>query len=144
MALYADRMREMLERSTSTEQSLQIFRKFYIGSLEDKNWLLLLLEFKLLAIRRPESKERLRKVHRELHPQAQNEQEFTKVFGSGGPGKAALSRSLAVATLAPILSALAVEAQFEPALLEEHALQEGGGPPLRCPADGAFTLISHT
>ena len=110
MTLYADRMREMLESSTSTEQSLQIFRKFYIGSLEDKNWLLLLLEFKLLAIRHPESKERLRKVHRELLPQAQNEQEFTKVFGSGGHGKAALSRSLAVATLAPILSALAVEA----------------------------------
>jgi AcrR family transcriptional regulator len=73
MTLYADRMREMLASSTSTEQSLQIFRKFYVSSLEDKNWLLLLLEFKLLAIRRPESKERLRKVHRELHPQAQNE-----------------------------------------------------------------------
>src|SRR5271155_4276895 len=48
MTLYADRMRELLASSTSTEQSLQIFRKFYIGTLlEDKNWLLLLLEFKL-------------------------------------------------------------------------------------------------
>jgi AcrR family transcriptional regulator len=125
MTLYADRMREMLASSTSTEQSLQIFRKFYVGTLEDKNWLLLLLEFKLLAIRHPESKERLRKVHKELLPQAHNEQEFTKVFGSGG--KAALSRSLAVAALAPILSALAVEAQFEPALLEEHALKKVAG-----------------
>src|SRR5882757_7606032 len=119
MTLYADRMREMLASSTSTEQSLQIFRKFYIGTLEDKNWLLLLLEFKLLAIRHPESKERL--------PQAHNEQEFRKVFGSAGHGKAALSRSLAVATLAPLLSALAVEAQFEPALLEEHALKKVAG-----------------
>jgi AcrR family transcriptional regulator len=125
MTLYADRMREMLASSTSTEQSLQIFRKFYVGTLEDKNWLLLLLEFKLLAIRHPASKERLRKVHKELHPQAHSEQEFTKVFGSGG--KAALSRSLAVAALAPILSALAVEAQFEPALLEEHALKKVAG-----------------
>jgi len=44
-----------------------------------------------------------------------------------------------VATLAPILSALAVEAQFEPPLLEEHALKKVAGrlfdalltPPLR-------------
>ena len=127
MTLYADRMREMLASSTSTEQSLQIFRKFYVGTLEDKNWLLLLLEFKLLAIRHPESKERLRKVHKELLPQAHNEQEFTKVFGSAGHGKTALSRSLGVAALAPILSALAVEAQFEPALLEEHALKKVAG-----------------
>jgi AcrR family transcriptional regulator len=124
MTLYADRMREMLAGSSSIEQNLQIFRKFYVGTLEDKNWLLLLLEFKLFAIRHPESKERLQKVHKELLPQAHKEEEFAKVFGSGGHGKAALSRSVAVATLAPILSALAVEAQFEPALLEEHALKK--------------------
>ena len=127
MTLYATRMREMLAGSTSMEQNLQIFRKFYVGSLEDKSWLLLLLEFKLLAIRHPESKERLRKVHRELLPQAREEEELAKVFGSGGHGKAALSRSVAVVTLAPILSALAVEAQFEPALLEEHALKKVAG-----------------
>jgi|HubBroStandDraft_6_1064221.scaffolds.fasta_scaffold64998_3 AcrR family transcriptional regulator len=124
MTLYADRMREMLAGSSSIKQNLQIFRKFYVGTLEDKNWLLLLLEFKLFAIRHPESKERLQKVHKELLPQAHKEEEFAKVFGSGGHGKAALSRSVAVATLAPILSALAVEAQFEPALLEEHALKK--------------------
>jgi hypothetical protein len=120
-------MREMLAGSLSIEQNLQIFRKFYVGTLEDKNWLLLLLEFKLFAIRHPESKERLQKVHKELLPQAHKEEEFAKVFGSGGHGKAALSRSVAVATLAPILSALAVEAQFEPALLEEHALKKVAG-----------------
>ena len=127
MTLYANRMREMLAGSASMEQNLQIFRKFYVGTLEDKNRLLLLLEFKLLAIRHPESKERLRRVHRELVPQAHKEGEFAKVFGSGGQGKAALSRSGAVATLAPILSALAVEAQFEPALLEEPALRKVAG-----------------
>jgi AcrR family transcriptional regulator len=124
MRLYADRMLELLASSTSTEQNLQIFRKFYVGTVEDKNWLLLLLEFKLLAIRHPESKERLQRVHRELLPQARDEQAFTKIFGPGGHGKAALSRSVAVATLAPILSALAVEQQFEPTLLEESALRK--------------------
>ena len=127
MTLYATQMNELLASSTSTEQNLQIFRKFYVGTLQDKNWLLLLLEFKLLAIRHPESKERLQRVHRELLPQAHDEESFRKVFGSGGHGKAALSRSVAVMTLAPILSALAVEAQFEPALLEESALKKVAG-----------------
>jgi AcrR family transcriptional regulator len=40
MRLYADRMLEMLASSTSIEQNLQIFRKFYLATLEDKNWLL--------------------------------------------------------------------------------------------------------
>jgi AcrR family transcriptional regulator len=124
MTLYANRMHELLGSSTSIEQNLQIFRKFYLATLEDKNWLLLLLEFKLLAIRHPESKVRLQRVHRELLPQAHDEEAFTKVFGSGGRGKAALNRSVAVATLAPILSALAVEEQFEPALLGELALRK--------------------
>jgi AcrR family transcriptional regulator len=127
MTRYADRMREMLASSTSAEQSLQIFRKFYVGTLEDKNWLLLLLEFKLFAIRHPESKERLQKVHQERVPQAHDEDEFRKVFGSGVQGKAALNRSVAVATLAPLLSALAVEAQFEPALLDEPTLRKVAG-----------------
>jgi AcrR family transcriptional regulator len=127
MRLYADRMLEMLASSTSIEQNLQIFRKFYVGTFEDKNWLLLLLEFKLLAIRHPESKERLQRVHRELLPQVRDEEAFTKIFGSGEHGKAALSRSVAVATLAPILSALAVEEQFEPTLLEESALRKVAG-----------------
>ena len=127
MRLYADRMLELLAGSTSIEQNLQIFRKFYLGTLEDKNWLLLLLEFKLLAIRHPESKERLQRVHRELLPQARDEEAFAKIFGSGGHGKAALSRSVAVATLAPILSALAVEEQFEPTLLEGSALRKVAG-----------------
>jgi AcrR family transcriptional regulator len=124
MRLHANRMYELLRGSTSTEQNLKIFREFYVGTLEDKNWSLLLLEFKLFAIRHPESKERLRKAHKELLPQAHEEEEHAKFFGSSGQGQAALSRSAAVASLGPILSALAVEAQFEPALLDEHTLRK--------------------
>jgi AcrR family transcriptional regulator len=124
MTLHANRMREKLAESTTMEQNLKIFREFYVGTLEDKSWSLLLLEFKLFAIRHPESKERLQKVHKELLPQAHKEEEFTKVFGSSGQSKAALSRAAAVATLGPILSALAVEAQFEPELLDEHTLKK--------------------
>jgi AcrR family transcriptional regulator len=124
MALHANRMYELLAESTSLEQNLDIFREFYLGTLEDKNWALLLLEFKLFAIRHPESKERLMQAHRALLPRAHDEGEYAKVFGSAGEGQAALSRSAAVAAFGPILSALAVEAQFEPALLDEHTLRK--------------------
>lgn len=120
MALYANRMYERLAESTSVEQNLNIFREFYVSTLDDKSWLLLLLEFKLFAIRHPESKERLQKVYKELLPRAHQEEEFIKVFGSSGNG---LSRSAAVATLGPLLSALAIEEQFVPELLDEHTLK---------------------
>ena len=120
MTLHADRMNENLAKSTSLEQNLSIFREFYASTLKDKNWSLLLLEFKLFAIRHPESKERLQKVYKELLPRAHQEEEFIKVFGSSGND---LSRSAAVATLGPILSALAIEGQFVPELLDEHTLK---------------------
>lgn len=116
----ANRMYKLLARSTSVEQNLKIFREFYVGTLDDKNWALLLLEFKLFAIRHPESKERLQKAHKELLPQAHREEEHMKFFGSGGEGKTAVSRSAAVATLGPILSALTVEAQFQPDILDDR------------------------
>jgi AcrR family transcriptional regulator len=124
MRHHANRMYERLGESTSAERNLKVFREFYLGTLEDKSWSLLLLEFKLFAIRHPESMERLQKVHKELLPEAHEEGEFTKVFGSSGQGKFALSRSAAVATLGPILSALTVEAQFEPELLDDETLKK--------------------
>jgi len=122
-----DRMYEMLAQSASIEQNLSIFRKFYLNSIEDKNWLLLLLEFKLFAIRHPESRDRLKRVRQELIPHAYRESEQRKFFGSSGQGKAGLSRSAAVSALGPILSALTIEAQFESELLDEQALRKIAG-----------------
>jgi len=123
MTLYANSMYEKLAESTSIEQNLNVLREFYVGTFKDKSWSLLILEFKLFAIRHPESKERLRKVHKELLPQAHREEEYLKFFGSSGKGKTALSRSAAVATLSPILSALAIEEQFTPEILDENTLK---------------------
>jgi AcrR family transcriptional regulator len=123
VTLQANRMYEMLAESASMEQNLNIFRQFYLSTLEDENWSLLLLEFKLFAIRHPESKERLQRTRKELLPQAYKEEEYAKVFGLSGQGQAALSRSAAVAILSPILSALAVETRFEPELLDEQTLK---------------------
>lgn len=39
-----------------------MFRKFYVDVVSDRMWPILTLEFKLFAIRHPESKMRLRKA----------------------------------------------------------------------------------
>ena len=113
------RMNEKLATSTSIEQNLKLFREFYLEILEDSNWPLLILEFKLFALRHPESKERLEKVHRELYPQYL-EEEIIKVFGSEGNGPTTIPRTAAIAILSPILSALAIESQFTHAIIDDH------------------------
>ena len=123
MSNYANRMYDLLPGSADTETNLKIFREFFLGTVEDTSWNLLFLEFKLFAIRHPESMARLRTVHKELLPRAHQEEEFAVVFGPSRSGENALNRSAAVAALSPILSALAVEAQFTPELLDESTLR---------------------
>ena len=123
----ANRMYEKLAESTGIGQNLSLLREFYLGTAEDQNWSLLLLEFKLFAIRHPESKERLQKARKELLPQSYQEEEFQKFFGAPHPSFAGLKRSAAVASLGPILSALTVEARFEPELLDEETVRSVAG-----------------
>jgi AcrR family transcriptional regulator len=123
----ANRMYEKLAQSTGIDQNLSLLRDFYIGTVEDQNWSLLLLEFKLFAIRHPESRERLQKARKEILPQMYREEEFEKFFGPTDPSFAGLRRSAAVASLGPILSALTVEARFEPELLDEETVMSVAG-----------------
>jgi len=108
---------EMFAASNTVEQNLSGFRQFYLLLAEDQAWALLMLEFKLFAIRHPESKERLQKLFDNLNPHNREEM-FAKMLGSDG-GADTVSRSSAVQSLQPILSAIAVEAKFAPDLLDE-------------------------
>src|SRR5208283_131009 len=67
LALFEHRTRTYIARLVSSlapcknrKQRLQVFREFYVGLAQDKTWPILTLEFKLFALRHPESKERLR------------------------------------------------------------------------------------
>jgi hypothetical protein len=117
-------MAEMLAASTSVEENLAAFRRFCLMLAEDKTWALLFLEFKLFAIRHPESKEKLQKYFDEAIPGNQEqEQRLVQLLGPAGHGKNALTRSVSVRTLQPVLSALAVETNFMPVLLDDQALR---------------------
>jgi AcrR family transcriptional regulator len=122
MSFHSRRMYENLAGSTSIEQNVRIFREYYLQSLGDKNWSLLMLEFKLFALRHPDTIERLQQVHSKLLPQYR-EEEMVKVFGSEGEGPAAIQRTAAISILGPLLSALTIESQFTHALLDGQAMK---------------------
>src|SRR4051812_40587647 len=50
------RLTESLQKCTTRKQSLAAFREFYVELVQDRIWPILSLEFKLYALRHPESK----------------------------------------------------------------------------------------
>src|SRR6266702_2873416 len=54
---YIDRLAGDLRKCTSRKQSLETFRAFIVDLVNDRTWPILTLEFKLFALRHPESKE---------------------------------------------------------------------------------------
>lgn len=119
---YRSQMAEMLARSTSTEENLAAFRQFYLSLTEDQAWALLFLEFKLFAIRHPESKEKLQRYFDEVIP-ASREKRLIELLGPPGKGPDALNLSVVIQTLQPLVSALAVETKLIPTLLTDRTLK---------------------
>jgi len=116
---YRTEMYELLAASTSVEQNQKAFRQFGLKLSEDQSWLLLLLEFKLFAIRHPDAKKRYQDflVSRISIKQ---ENRLSQILGPAGNGKDALSRFLAVQMLQPLLSAIAVESRLDPDLVKNE------------------------
>jgi AcrR family transcriptional regulator len=64
-----DRLRDLrlvLERCADAEGRLQALRKFYVGRVSDRQWVMLALEFKLFALRHPKLRARLARTHRRI------------------------------------------------------------------------------
>lgn len=117
------KMKELLAESSSQEENLAIFRKYCLNLSEDQTWALLLLEFKLYALRHPESRARLEKSYDDIIP-GNPEKVLVQLLGSAGKGPNALKRSVAAYAILPLLQALAVEAQFVPSLLVETQVEK--------------------
>lgn len=109
---YRAQMEELLAQSTTVDGNKAALRGFYLQRTEEQAWSLLLLEFKLFAMRHPESKKRLKNLYAELlSPNA--EHRFANILGAAGTGKDAISRVVAIEALQPVISALVLEAQLE-------------------------------
>jgi AcrR family transcriptional regulator len=128
LALYEHRIRSHIARllnslqtRTNRKQSLQAFREFYVELVNDRTWPILTLEFKLFALRHPDSKERLRKAF-EMSKATNDDAIYERVFGRLTKDQK-FDNDLALLALGPIVSSLILESHFEPENLSEKSLR---------------------
>jgi len=114
---YRERTLKRMAESPGPHENRNVFRQLSLEMVEDPIWAMLLLEFKLFAMRHPESKHSLDRYYAEMLPEGQ-EQRLADFLGPASNDSSALTRSAAVQILGPLLSTLAVEATFAPKLLD--------------------------
>jgi AcrR family transcriptional regulator len=118
---YIDRLLSSLQKCANREQSLEAFRNFYVGLVKDRTWPILTLEFKLFALRHPESKERLRNVF-EMSKATSDQAHYTQMFGQLSSERRK-DNDLALVALGPIVSGLMLESHFETEILTEKGMR---------------------
>ena len=118
---FVERLINSLNKCTSRKQSLEAFREFIVGLAHDRIWPILTLEFKLFAIRHPESKERLRKAF-EMSKPGKDDLGYERMFGHMNREQRA-ENELALAALGPIVTGLILESYFEPKILNEQGIR---------------------
>jgi len=118
---YIESFVDKLDECTNQKESMAAFRDFYVALASDRTWPILTLEFKLFALRHPESKERLRKAFEMAKP-PRSETRDRLMFGQPTQTQKA-DNDLALIALGPIFSGLMLESHFESKILTEKALR---------------------
>jgi len=114
-------MEGLLASSTTVEQNLKVLRSFYLERVEDEAWSLLLLEFKLFAMRHPELKKRFQTMYAGILSPA-DEERLAHILGPAPTGKDAISRVAAIQLLQPFISALILDAQLGANVLDKSVI----------------------
>lgn len=118
---YINRLMMDLRECSNRQQRHKVFREFIVGLACDRTWPILTLEFKLFAIRHPESKERLRNAF-EMSKPSYDGAAYEQLFGRL-TGDERVDNDLALAALGPIVTGLILESYFEPNTLNERGLK---------------------
>jgi AcrR family transcriptional regulator len=118
---HIERLTNSLRKCTNRKQSLETFRGFYVGLVNDRTFPILTLEFKLFALRHPESKERLRNAF-EMSKATSDHATYEQLFGLLNLDERT-DNDLSLIGLGPIVSGLILESYFEPEVLSEKALR---------------------
>jgi AcrR family transcriptional regulator len=118
---YVERVVDSVHKCANRKQSLEAFREFYVGLARDNAFSILTLEFKLYALRHPESKERFRRVF-EMSRTRTDDGVYEQMFGEL-TRNARTDNDLALAALGPVASGLILESNFETDVLSERGLR---------------------
>ncbi|HMD21261.1 MAG TPA: helix-turn-helix domain-containing protein [Alloacidobacterium sp.] len=116
-------IRHVIEAEPDVSKRPGIFKHWLVAQLNDHAWGTLMLEFKLYALRRPQSREKLRHMYDLLLIRSSGEDFIGVLFGNGmdKTTRAAIERRLAV--MGAIVSAVILESHFRPKLLPKQHLQ---------------------
>lgn len=119
-------MLKLVQDEPVVGKRLPIMRNWIVAQMSDLSWGTLTLEFKLYAVRRPESKARLLKLYDELFSDTANDL-LGLLFGKelARAERKALEKRLAV--LGSVLSGMVLESYFRPSILSPKYLQQMAG-----------------
>jgi AcrR family transcriptional regulator len=118
-----DRRDEFLRSSEgmNLEQRLTVVKKLFLGALENENWPILMLEFKLLALRNKVSLQRVRDLYQLIY----EDMSRAVLPGMGISTEKTKERdAVALAVLRGIPSALILEKQFNPVLISSAVAKQ--------------------
>lgn len=121
MLQYCDQFRQMQLRCATRKERQQAFQRFFMEKLRDQNWFTLTLEYKLFALRHPESMDKLRQSFQQAKP-SESDPVFEGLFGSLSSKKRKLVNA-GLAAIVSILSALIIESHFDPENLDQESTQ---------------------
>lgn len=118
--LQLEKLRADLERFLTNEERLAFMRSFYVSRVFDKQWSMLVLEFKTYALRHPKLRARLASTHRAIRTKLKFEA-ITPAL------PAELVRDERIhhakgAVLQAVLHGLALEYAYDPAYLSKEEM----------------------
>jgi len=115
-------IRQTIEAEADIALRPDIFKRWLIAQLSDHAWGTLMLEFKLYALRRPESREKLEKMF-DLLFRSSGKDFVVLLFGDALDKDALVAAERRLAVMGAILSAAILESYFRPKLLAKQQMQ---------------------
>jgi AcrR family transcriptional regulator len=117
-----NKMRKVIEAEPSIGKRPGIFREWIASQADDQTWGTLMLEFKLYALRRPESRDKLLRLY-DLMTKASGSDFIELLFGANLDKTARALAERRLVLLGSILSAVNLESLYRPKLMSKQHLQ---------------------
>ncbi len=115
-----DKCSRIVTEIASKDERIAAFRAFYVNRASDKQWSILMLEFKLFVLRHPHLQQQMTQAHRMLR--ATFGQWLVEAFGESLPGHASQYEAIRAA-LESALTGLVLERVYDPKRLSDAQLR---------------------
>lgn len=113
-------IRALLDRRETPKDRVQALRAYYASLAGDRSWVLLLLEFKLFAVRHPQARARLVERYRKLRaPGRELLESLVRTLGRSLP----ISSNATTIALGALSNALLIESLLDPKALKSDEIQ---------------------